>query len=186
MEAVFAPGCDSVEISADGVPLTVTIPRLSWAVTRRGGSQPMLSGESQRIGLDEIESGEAESLLVRCGRPASVILELHGRAPLQQADPSPAAGAQGRWAFALSQFRDTAVASGLATMSLTLRADDTSARAAVIDAHHQVTDFQVEVLPDAEACQVLLNAQWTFEQALPRTPVEALVTAPSLGSPGLC
>ena len=161
VEVVFAPGCDSVQVSADGVPLTVTIPRLSWAVTRRGGSQPMLSGEPQRIGLDEIESGEAESLLVRCGRPASVILELHGRAPLQQADPSPAAGEQGRWAFALSQFRDTAVASGLATMSLTLRADDTSAQAAVIEALHQVTDFQVEVLPGTEACEVLLNARWT-------------------------
>ena len=104
VEVVFAPGCDSVEVSADGVPLTVTIPRLSWAVSRRGGSQPMLSGEPQRIGLDEIESGEAESLLValRPSRQRDLGDARTGSAPTSRPVPS-------RWGAGTMGVRSVAV-----------------------------------------------------------------------------
>ena len=162
---VLYSGCDSVEIAADGMPLTVTIPRLSWAINRRNRSLPEFGGDRERIGLDEIESGEAETLMVRCGRPASVSLELRGSGTLQQAEPvheaEPvhAAGEQGRWAFSLPQFRDTVSASGLTRMVLTLQADDVKVEAADIVALYEVSELEV-VVSDIEECEALLDVQW--------------------------
>ena len=155
----FKPGCESVALLADGVPLTVTVPRLSWVATYRGMSAAALGRERQQIGLDEIESGEAESLLVRCGRPASIAVELHGHELLQRAEASQSVGDQGRWAFPLSLFRDTISASGLTRMSLELQADGTRAEAAVVVARHEVSSLHVDVA-DVEAGEVLIDMAW--------------------------
>ena len=155
----FEPGCESIEISAGGIPLTVTVPRLSWAVSYRGAPSAAFSGNCQRIGLDDIESGEVESLLVRCGRPATIALELHGRELLHRVEPAQAAGEQGRWAFPLSQFRDTILASRLAKMSLRLRADDAHGEAAVVFARYQASELHVDV-PDIEGDEALMDVQW--------------------------
>ena len=156
----FEPGCESIEITADGVPLTVTVPRLSWAVSYRGTPPAGFSGDCHQIGLDDIESGEVESLLVRCGRPATVGLELHGRELFHDTEPALAAGEQGRWAFPLSQFRDTILASRLSKMTLRLRAEETHAEAAVVFARYQASELRVDVLPDIEGGEALLDVQW--------------------------
>ena len=91
----FEPGCESIEVLAAGMPLTVTVPRLSWAVSYRDVPSAGFSGDRHRIGFDDIESGEVESLLVRCGRPATISLELHGRELLHSNEPAQAAGGQG-------------------------------------------------------------------------------------------
>ena len=155
----FDPGCASIEISAGGIPLTVTVPRLFWAVSYRGAPSAAFSCDQQRIGLDEIESGEVESLLVRCGRRATIGLELYGRELLHSAEPAQAASEQGRWAFPLSQFRDTILASRLATMSLRLRADDARAEAAVVFARYKASELHVDV-PDIEGGEALMYVQW--------------------------
>ena len=163
VDVVFEPGCDSVEVLADGLPLAVTIPRVSWTVSRRGGSMPVFSGHRERIGSDEIESGEAESLMVRCGRPAIVSLELHGHehGTLQEAEPVRAAGDQGLWSFPLSQFRDTISASGLTLMRLKLYIDDVGVDAAVIVARYEVSDFGVEIVEhDIDTNETLMQARW--------------------------
>ena len=155
----FEPGCESIQLSADGVPLTVTIPRLSWVTSYRDMPAAALGRDRQQIGLDEIESGEAESLLVRCGRPTSIALELHGHELLQGTEASQAVGDQGRWAFPLSLFRDTASASGLARMGLKLHAEGAQADAAVVVARHEVSNLHVEVA-DSEAGEVLIDVAW--------------------------
>ena len=156
----FEPGCESIEVSAAGMPMTVTVPRLSWAVSYRGAPPAGFSGDRHQIGLDDIESGEVESLLVRCGRPASISLELHGRELLHSNEPVQAAGGQGRWAFPLSQFRDTIMGSRLPNMSLRLRAEETHAEAAVVFARYQASELHVDVLPDIEGGEALLDVQW--------------------------
>ncbi len=155
----FEPGSESTELLADGVPLTVTIPRLSWATSYRDMPAAALGRDRQQIGLDQIESGEAESLLVRCGRPTSIAVELHGHELLQRTEASQAVGEQGRWAFPLSLFRDTASASGLAKMSLRLHAEGAQADAAVVVARHEVSRLYVDVA-DAEAGEVLIDVAW--------------------------
>ena len=155
----FRPGCESIGVLVNDLPLTIIISRLSWTVKRRSESPSAFSGDLQRIGLDEIESGEVESLMVRCGRSARATVELQGQEMLQQADPVQAAGIQGRWAFPLSQFRDTILASGMATMSLYLRADDTRVRAVDIVAHYEITELQVEI-HEVVGHEVLLDTRW--------------------------
>ena len=155
----FEPRCESIELSADGVSLTVTIPRLSWVTSYRDMPAAALGRDPQQIGLDQIESGEAESLLVRCGRPTSIAVELHGHGLLQRTEASQAVGEQGRWAFPLSLFRDTASASGLARLSLKLHAEGAQADAAVVVARHEVSSLRVDVA-DAEAGVVLIDVAW--------------------------
>ena len=158
---VFEPGCDSIEISADSLQLTVTIPRLAWTVNHQGVLPAPFSGDPQQIGLDEIESGEAESLMVRCGRSARVFVELHGHELLQRAEPVQAAGEQGRWAFPLSQFCDTLSVSGMSRMNLHLCADDVKAKAVNIVARYEISELQVEALSDTDRCEALLAARWS-------------------------
>ena len=157
----FGPGQDTAALIADGVSLMLTIPRLAWAVQRRDGMARTIVGELQHIGLDEIESGEVETLIVRCGRPAEIRLELwRGKDRLQEATPKRASGDQGRWAFPLDQFRTTATNSGFATMRLVLHADGTSADVAVIQARHEVSDLKIESLADGLG-QAVLQAMWS-------------------------
>ena len=155
----FEPGCEAIEVAAGSVPLTLTVPRLSWAVSYLGAPSAAFSTDLQRIGLDDIESGEVESLLVRCGRPATIGLELHGHELLHRAGLVHAAGEQGRWAFPLSQFRDTILASRLAQMSLRLRADDADGEAAVVFARYEVSELRVDV-PEIEGREALIDVKW--------------------------
>ena len=154
----FEPGCDRIELSAAGTPLTVTIPRLSWVTSFRGTPTPAMGWDRQPLGLDQVETGEAESLLVRCGRPAKVALALHGHGLAQRVDEL-AVGELGRWAFPLTLFRDTIAASGLARMSLRLHADGTHADVAFVAARHEVSCLRVDVA-DVEAGEVLVSVTW--------------------------
>lgn len=156
----FAAAQDQVQLAADDMTVTVAIPRMAWAVRRSDGPLPVLGGDLKRIGLDEIESGRAESLIVRCGRPAAVTLVLRGQADEQYAVRCHAEGADGRWAFPLSEFRTTVAASGLARMVLVLRAGDTSAEAAVIEAAHEVTHLDVNTDVDIKSGEAVVEVQW--------------------------
>ena len=156
----FERGCESIDLSADGVPLTVMIPRLSWAVSYRGAPAVALGRDRLHVGLDEIESGEAESLLVRCGRPASIVVELYGRELIQRAEAPQAVGEQGRWAFPLSQFRDTVSNSGLAKMSVALHADGVQTSVAVVVARYEVSELHVDV-PEIDGRDALIFMRWS-------------------------
>ena len=155
----FEPGCESIELSADGVPLTVMIPRLSWAVSYRGTPAVALGRDQLHVGLDEIESRDAESLLVRCGRPASIAVELYGRELLQRVEAPLAVGEQGRWAFPFSQFRDTVSNSGLAKMSMALHADGAQTTVVIVVARYEVSELHVDV-PEIEGGEALIFMQW--------------------------
>ena len=154
----FEPDCESIELLADGMPLTVTIPRLSWVTSFRGTPAPALGWTRQQLGLDQVDSGEAESLLVRCGRPAKVALELRGHELVQRVEEQ-AAGDYGRWAFPLTLFRDSIAVSGLAHMRLRLHADDVHADVAFVEAHHEVSNLRVNVA-DVAAGEFLADVTW--------------------------
>ena len=153
----FGPGVDRVELSADGMPFTVTIPRLSWATSFRGEPAPALGRDCQQIGFDQIETGEAASLLVRCGRPAKVALELHGQGLVQREEEH--AGELGRWAFPLSLFRDSVAVSGLASMPLRLAVDGLCVNVARVAARHEVSNLMVDVV-DTDGCDNLVGVTW--------------------------
>lgn len=157
----FGPGEDTAGLLADDVPLTFKIPRLAFALQRRDSPAAVIGWRRERIGLDEIESGEVETLVVRCGRPADVRLELRGGGErLQETPLLRASGDQGRWAFPLTQFRTTASNSGLATMTLTLHVDNTDAEIAVIQARHIVSDLAIDSLVEARSGQAVLQVTW--------------------------
>lgn len=154
----FEPGSESIEISADGVPLTITIPRLSWAVSYRNKPSEGFSGRCQQMGLEDIESGEADSILVRCGRPATIGLQLCGGLT-ETAAPVSADGAQGRWAFPLAQFRDDISASRLTKVPLRLEADDVHAEAVIVFARFRVSELRVDV-HDFDGSVALVSVCW--------------------------
>ena len=154
----FEPDSESIEISADGVPLTITIPRLSWAVSYRNKPSEGFSGRCQQISLEDIESGEADSILVRCGRPAMIGLQLRGGLT-GSAAPVSVDGDRGRWAFSLAQFRDDISASRQTNVPLRLEADDVHAEAAVVFARFKVSELRVEV-PDSDGSAALVSVDW--------------------------
>ena len=157
----FEAGQSTVPLSAEGTEFSVTIPRLAWAIQRADGSFPTLGVEQLRMGLDEIESGAVKSVLVRCGRPSILRLELRGKASLQEIGPLPANGAEGRWTFTLAELRTTIAASEASRLALVLHVDDFRECVAVIEAQFQFSDLQVSAEFDAETSECLLSAEWT-------------------------
>ena len=157
----FEAGRDTVPLTVDGTELTVTIPRLAWAIQRADGSFPTHGIERLRIGLDEIESGAVGSVLVRCGRPSTIRLELHGNTCLQKVGPVRASGAEGRWSFPLVELRTTIAASTVPRLALVLHVDDLSEGIAVIEAQFEVRDLQISTELDAETSECFVSAKWT-------------------------
>lgn len=158
---LFEAGQDTVATTADGTHLSVTIPRLAWAIHRIDESFPTLGFERSRIGLDEIESGKVSSVLVRCGRPAILGLELcSGTTSLQQVGPVAANGSDGRWSFSLAEMRATIAASTVPRLDLMLHVDELSERIAVVEAQYEVDDLAVSTDLDVATGECLVSATW--------------------------
>ena len=80
----FPPVKDTAGTEADGTSLTITIPRLAWAIQQRDRQQAILGGERHDISLEEIENGRrrsGNSAMPSTGKPAVGI----GRRPLRPA-----------------------------------------------------------------------------------------------------
>ena len=91
------------------VQLRVAVPRLAWAL-RGGGVAEAFSDVCGSIGLDDVDDRGVDALLVRTRRPAKVSLALEtleGQ-QLQSLGPHETKGNDGRWAFPLNRFLDTA------------------------------------------------------------------------------
>lgn len=157
----FEAGQTTLPLTAGGTEITVTIPRLAWALHRSDGSFPTLGVERLRIGLDEIESGAVGSVLVRCGCPSTLRLELHGNACLQEIGPVQARGTEGRWSFPLDELRTTIATSNVARLALVLHVGGLSERIAVIEAQFEVSDLQISTEFDAEMNECLVSAEWS-------------------------
>ena len=163
----FAPGQHTATLTANGVPLTVTIPRLAWAIQHRNGPRPEITHSRQCVGLDEIGSGEAEAVIVRCGRAATLRLEAVSPTGdiLQSSEIERAAGPDGRWAFPLPPFRTTIEASRLARIDMVLHADDTSDCIGSIQARYEASDVKITTSADPAANATRLQAEWTENRA---------------------
>lgn len=137
-----------VTTEAASVTLRVQLPRLQWGLRRRDAA-PSLQSAVVRIDRDAIESGEAESVLVavhRGGVPLVVQLWADG---LIQATPVVfSSGTGGRWAFALSEFREAVRLEEAPSLSLRLVVAGQSTPVADITANVGATDFLAEQLDD--------------------------------------
>ncbi len=158
---LFEAGQDTVALAAGEQGFAVTIPRLVWALRQTDESFPVLKGECLRIGLDEIESGTVESLLVRCGKPTTLRLELRGDRSLQEIGPVQTKSPVGSWSFALAEFRTTIVASQSPRLELILHVEDYSETLAVIEAQFFVSDLDVSTELDSSRNECIVSAEWT-------------------------
>lgn len=157
---VFEAGQDSLPFLVEDVKCSISIPRLAWDVQRNDGSFPTLGGKRLKIGLDEIESDVLGSLLVRCGRPSMLRLELRGDTRLQEAGPERAGGPEGRWSFPLNSFRATVAASTIPRMSLVLHVDDLAIQVAEIEAQLEINGLHIDTIRDSATNEVLVSATW--------------------------
>ncbi len=157
----FEAGQDTVPLTARGTTFTVTIPRLTWALRRTDGSFPTLGVERLRIGLDEIESGAIGSIMVRCGRPATLRLELRSDASLHEIGSVQANSPVGRWSFSLTELRTTIAAATAPRLDLILHVDELSEPIAVVEAQFTVGDLEVSTELDPGISECLVSAEWT-------------------------
>lgn len=157
----FEAGQDTVPLTAGGTTFAVTIPRLTWALRRTDGSFPTLGVERLRIGLDEIESGAIGSIMIRCGRPATLRLELRSDTSLHETGPVQANSPVGWWSFSLTEFRTTIAAATVPRLDLTLHVDDLSETVAVIEAQFIAGDLEINAELDPETAECLVSAEWT-------------------------
>lgn len=158
---LFEAGNDTIPLTVDGTEFAVTIPRLAWAIHRTDGSFPTLGIERLRIGLDEIESGTVGSVLVRCGRPCTLRLELRSEMSLHEIGPVQANGADGRWSFSLAELRTTIAAATVPRLDLVLHVDDLREHIAVIEAQFEVSGLEVNTERDGDTGECLVSATWT-------------------------
>ncbi len=156
----FEPGQDTVVLTAQETAFAVTIPRLVWALRRNDGSFPILEGEPLRIGVDEIESGTVESLLVRCGRPTTLRLELRGDASFHEIGPVQTESPVGSWSFALAELRSTIATSVAPRLEVILHVEDLSESLAIVEAQFVVSDLDVSTELDAETTECIVSAEW--------------------------
>ena len=157
----FEAGQDTVPLTAGDTTFAVTIPRLTWALRRTDGSFPTLGVERLRIGLDEIESGTIGSVLVRCGRPATLRLELRSDASLHEIGPVQTNSPVGWWSFALAELRTTIAAATAPRLDLILHVDDLSETVAVVEAQFISGDLEINTELDTETAECLVSAKWT-------------------------
>ena len=124
--------------------LRVQLPRLQWGLRLRDAA-PTLRSEVVRADRDAIESGDAESLLVathRAGVPLAVQLWADGLVQATAAVLS--SGTGGRWAFALSEFREAVRLQEAPSLTLRLVVGGQSTAVAEITANVGATDFRAE------------------------------------------
>jgi hypothetical protein len=104
----------NVRSSADPLNLRISVRRLLWGFTRSDDPATGLGARGVVLQADDLAEGVVKALLVRTGVPAvSLMLSLHGsQGQIQRSDYELASGADGRWIFDLSTFRDSVRASG--------------------------------------------------------------------------
>ncbi len=141
----------NVTTEAASVALRVQLPRLQWGLRRRDAA-PSLQSSVVRIDRDAIESGEVESVLVathRGGVPLVVQVWADG---LIQATPVVfSSGTGGRWAFALSEFREAVRLQEAPSLTLRLVVAGQSTPIADITANVGATDFRAEQVDEDPA-----------------------------------
>ena len=149
----YPPGCDTQELpvgpARDDLRIQISIPRSLWTLSRRVDARASFGHECARIGLDDLESGDVEAVLVRLRRREQVSLELHAHGQILQATQIAwTRGPEGRWSFPLAEFRDTAVHAGVDRLHLRLRAGELAVDVAVIEAVYEVSDLRCESIVD--------------------------------------
>ena len=156
-------GAASVRLSVGGagteLPVTVTtedasvalrvqLPRLRWGLRRRD-SAPSLQTAVVRIDRDAIESGEAESVLIATHRGGvPLMLQLWADGLIQATPVVFSSGIGGRWAFAISEFREAVRLEEAPSLSLRLVVAGQSTPVAEITANVAATGFVAEQVDD--------------------------------------
>jgi hypothetical protein len=165
------PGEDALSIDVgDGASrftLLVTVPRLLWAIRKRDAAAASFGGNVLTLGLDEMEAGDAEALLVRVRRTASLQLQLIGdERVLQTTEWVTTGGSDGRWTFPLPAFAQTVAQAGLARLHLRLTTEGLQTDVVAIEARYEVTDIRVDsVVSEAEqftCCEVSFRENRAF------------------------
>ena len=134
----------TVTTEAASVALRVQLPRLQWGLRRRDAA-PSLQSAVVRVDREAIESGEAESVLVAVHRGGvPLALQLWADGLIQAAPVVFSSGTGGRWAFALSEFREAVRLQEAPSLSLRLLVADRSTPIADITADVGATDFLAE------------------------------------------
>ncbi len=154
--------------TAESIELHVTVPRLLWVVRRTTQSPSPFTHKPTEVGLDELEQGDADALLVRLGRPDEVKLRLVGNGETQQwTEVATAAGNDGRWTFPLLPFATSAAQSGLARLELRIAAGATEALAAVIRATYETWGISFESIVDEGEGLSCCEVRWSERRPFP-------------------
>ena len=133
-----------VTTEAASVTLRVQLPRLQWGLRRRDAA-PSLQSAVVRVDREAIESGEVESVLVAVHRGGvTLALQLWADGLIQEAPVAFSSGTGGRWAFALSEFREAVRLQEAPSLTLRLLVADRSTPIADITANVGASDFLVE------------------------------------------
>ena len=165
LKLAYPPGCDTqslrVDPGAGGVELRVSIPRLLWTVRRTDSFHAPFGSERARFGVDDLEEGAVEAICVRLRRREQVSLELGTpEGILQETDPTPTSGSEGRWAFPLGQFLGTARGAGVDRLRLTLRAGDLAVHVATIEATFEVENLRCSSIVDTAEGTSYCAVRW--------------------------
>ncbi len=156
-QAVFGPGVRAIHVEAGGVPTSIEIPRIEWAITEGRETDDIAYG-SEPAELTGPESLADLRVHGRWGTPASAAIELVGGGDTQMRDPAPDGAS--RWVFPASSFSTTVSQSLWEDMALRLVVGDTAAYVAYVKARYE--PGQVEVIDSApdEGGGVNLAAVW--------------------------
>lgn len=130
----------------DVVRARIRVPRVVWSAVGEGVRNTRFATDQIRIDKDDLcESGIAR-LMVLTGRwGTSLLLQLvdpHGL-PLQQTETMSASGAEGRWTFDLSEFKDTISQSLHPLLELKLLVDGKAISVGHVVARYVVGSVQV-------------------------------------------
>lgn len=162
---VYPGDCDTrvVRVDPDGADLEVrvSIPRLLWTVRRRDQTPTAFAAKTIRIGMDDLMSGECESVVVRLRRHENVALVLSAFGHSLQSDETDTRGPDGLASIPLAPFLDTARDAGAERLGLRLLADEIDEELARIEAAHVVSDLRCDSIADTEAEETLVALHWT-------------------------
>lgn len=151
---------ERVSVGSGTTDLLVSVPRLVWTLRYRADRQLPLGTEPARIGLDELENGDIEAVLVRVGRPSTVRVELQAAEYIQTSEEVIATGSEGRWTFPVDEFRTSAAHADAARLYLKLVCGEVEATAAVIESTHEVSDIGVESIVDVDSGMAYCEVEW--------------------------